>query len=252
MAIYINSDLKCRRIEQMTTVMDDLMECITVEIEMEKIRNIVVTCVYRTPGSNVERFKESMEEIMNGLNESKTYIICGDFNIDLLNASIHKTTSDFLDSFYSTGLYPLITTPSRITLSCATLIDNIFVNIMENNVKSGLIINDISDHLPIFLTYDCQIKRKKKENSCRFARVRTDEAINTFKNDLLREVWRGVYVEEVNDAYEAFRKIYLSLYDSYCPIIQCKYKHKYDAKPWITKGLLNACKKKNKLYKRLH
>ena len=107
----------------------------------------------------------------------------------------------------------------------------------------------ICDHLPIFLTYDCQIKRKKKENSCRFARVRTDEAINTFKNDLLREVWRGVYVEEVNDAYEAFRKIYLSLYDSYCPIIQCKYKRKYDAKPWITKGLLNACKKKNKLYK---
>lgn len=28
-AIYVDSDLKCRQIEQMTTVMDDLMEYIT-------------------------------------------------------------------------------------------------------------------------------------------------------------------------------------------------------------------------------
>lgn len=34
--IHVESDLKCRWIEQMTTVMDDLMECITLEIEMEK------------------------------------------------------------------------------------------------------------------------------------------------------------------------------------------------------------------------
>lgn len=45
-AIYVDSDLKCRQIEQMTTVMDDLMEYITLEIEMEKMRNIVVIYIY--------------------------------------------------------------------------------------------------------------------------------------------------------------------------------------------------------------
>lgn len=32
---------------------------------------------------------------------------------------------------------------------CATLIDNTFTN-FENNTASGLLINDISDHLPMF------------------------------------------------------------------------------------------------------
>ena len=49
------------------------------------------------------------------------------------NVSKHKT-SDFLDALDSRGLYPLITKPSRITLNCATLIDNIFINVMENTV----------------------------------------------------------------------------------------------------------------------
>lgn len=83
-----------------------------------------------TPGSNAEGFKHSMEELMIVLNESKTYRICGDFNIDLLNASKHNITSDFLDSFYSRGLYPLITKPSRVTLSCPTLIENIYLQIL--------------------------------------------------------------------------------------------------------------------------
>ena len=32
----------------------------------------------------------------------------------------------------------------------ATLIDNIFTNELTNQIISGLLINDISDHLPIF------------------------------------------------------------------------------------------------------
>lgn len=98
------------------------------------------------------------------------------------------------------GLNITITKPSRMTLSCATLIDNVFVNIMGNNVKSGLIIKDISDHLPIFLTFNHQIKRKKKENNCKYVGVRTEEVVNKFRNDLLREEWKEVDVEEVNDA----------------------------------------------------
>ena len=57
-----------------------------------------------------------------------------------------------MNTMYSMGLCPTITRPSRITFHCATEIDNIFTNIMENNVDSGLLYNDISDHLPVFIT----------------------------------------------------------------------------------------------------
>lgn len=47
-SLYVSSDLKCKTIECMTTATEDLMECLTVEIEMKKQRNIVVTCICRT------------------------------------------------------------------------------------------------------------------------------------------------------------------------------------------------------------
>jgi len=73
-ALYVDSVLKCTLVEKMTIVTDDLMECITIEIEMERKRNVVVTCAYRAPGSNVELFKDSLGVLMDGLNENKTFV----------------------------------------------------------------------------------------------------------------------------------------------------------------------------------
>jgi len=57
-ALFVTTDLKCRIVECMTTAIDDLFECITVEIDLEKKRNVVVTCIYRIPGSKIETFNE--------------------------------------------------------------------------------------------------------------------------------------------------------------------------------------------------
>ena len=46
--------------------------------------------------------------------------------------------------------FPLITSPTRIAANKASLIDNIFTNDPLRPSISGLFINDISDHLPIF------------------------------------------------------------------------------------------------------
>ena len=45
---------------------------------------------------------------------------------------------------------PLIVRPTRLTSYSASLIDNIFTNSFCNNVVSGLLFTDVSDHLPIF------------------------------------------------------------------------------------------------------
>ena len=52
---------------------------------------------------------------------------------------------------YSNYYFPVILRPTRITNNSCTLIDNIFFNnpLITN---SGLIICDISDHLPIFVS----------------------------------------------------------------------------------------------------
>ena len=77
--------------------------------------------------------------------------ICGDFNINLLKQDVSKDTDIFINNIFSYGYYPLINRPTRITQSCATLIDNIFTNVKNyHDITSGIIISDVSYHLPIF------------------------------------------------------------------------------------------------------
>jgi len=113
-----------------------------------------------------------------------------------------------------------------------------------------LLINDISDHLPVFTVYDSNYKRNQPEEKQKYRRVRTEEMMNALKNDLLAQNWEIVYKEtDVETAYNIFLRLFTTLYDKNCPIIQYSRKRKYTDKPWITKGLQNACKKKNTLYR---
>ena len=53
-------------------------------IGLKKYKNIIVSCVYRTPGSDVDLFCESLEQIFTDVVPRKSMFICGDFNIDLI------------------------------------------------------------------------------------------------------------------------------------------------------------------------
>ena len=47
-------------------------------------------------------------------------------------------------------MFPLINKPTCITNHSATLIDNIFSNALGIGHNSEILVNDLSDHLPIF------------------------------------------------------------------------------------------------------
>ena len=87
-------------------------------------------------------------------NKNNTIFVCVDFNVNLVNHGQHYLRDNFLDILHGYGLYALITQPTRITIHSATLLDNIFTNVPFSNAKSGVIINDISDHLPFFAVID--------------------------------------------------------------------------------------------------
>ena len=248
-AVYVDKNLNYRVVQNMSTAIDNLLECITIEICKEKNKNVIISCIYRAPGSSIELFKDWIEASFSMMSQKVTFI-CGDFNIDLLNPNKNKMTDEFLNTMYSLSLYPKITRPSRITSHSSTLIDNIFTNDIENNTVSGLLIIDISDHLPVFIVFDNNFKVNHPDERLTYRRLRTDETMNALKKDLLAQSWDAVYNEtDVNNAYETFLRIFMSLYDKNCPIKQYSRKHKYTDRPWITKGLQNACKKKNTLYR---
>ena len=70
-ALYIDSNLKCKVVEAMTINIDNILECLTVEIVPENAKNIVISCVYRTPNSSMEIFNNAMEDIFCNLNNQK-------------------------------------------------------------------------------------------------------------------------------------------------------------------------------------
>ena len=58
------------------------------------------------------------------------------------------------------SLFPFIYQPTRITNQCNSIIDNIYTSSINEDMISGVIIADISDHFPIFsiLQKDIHIK----------------------------------------------------------------------------------------------
>lgn len=233
----------------MSTVVDNLLECITLEICNEKNKNIVISCIYRATGTNIDLFRKWMEG-MYSQKSNKTVYIRGDFNIDLLNPHKLKTIDDFINTMYSLSLFPKITRPTRITSNYATLIDNIYSNDIENKTLSGILVNDISDHLPVFSIYDFKYRVRKTTKQFEYRQFRTKELLNKFKDNLLAHNWETVYQEkDVNNAYEKFSSVFKHLYERNCPLIKCIQKRKHKNCPWLTKGLQNTYKKKNMLYR---
>nr|XP_049607049.1 uncharacterized protein LOC125987031 [Syngnathus scovelli] len=248
-ALFIDKNCKCKIVRNMSQAIDNLMECITVEIEMESSKNILVSCVYRCPGSSIEAFSELLSRMYERKINTKMVYVCGDYNIDLLNPLQLTPITEFINLMYSMSLYPAITRPTRITSHSATIIDNIFTNVIEKKVKTGLIINDSSDHLPVFAVIQKCTREKKDAIAFKMCRMNSGNSINSFKNDLLKQDWKKVYVGDVNEAYNTFMAIISELYDKNCPLVRKAVKHNSVEKPWLTKGILNACKKKNLLYK---
>ena len=112
----------------------------------------------------------------------------------------HVGITKFIDAMYSIGLYPLIDQPSRITQYSTTLIDNMFTNELTNQIISGLLINDISDHLPIFSLTRSSHKRL---NSLNYKTIRksSKESVDAFIEDLNRQTWHNTYKsDDVNVA----------------------------------------------------
>ena len=69
------------------------------------------------------------------------------------------------------------------------------------------------------------------------------------QNELNKVSWDKVYnTEDVNKAYEMFYYDFVSIFNKCCPQTKVNLK-KRNHKPWLTKGLINACHKKNLLYK---
>ena len=150
--LYLSDNLDYRIRTDIYADEDEVMESLFIEIIGPHERNVIVGLTYRPLNQNVNDFVTRMNDVLEKISrDNKTCYLMGDFNLNVLNNENHNATGEFLDGLYSHLFFPLITLPSRITSHTASLIDNSFSSHVENShLRSGLLITDISDHLPIF------------------------------------------------------------------------------------------------------
>ena len=149
----------------------------------------------------------------------------------------------------SNSLYPLISKPTRITSSTATLIDNIFTNNLELNMNSGILYTDLSDHLPVFqVTHLKMIVEPPRQK--RFVRLINSTTMSAFRSKLEGVDWSSVYsINSVNESYDTFSSLLTSAYSMSFPLQPACSKPHRSSKPWFSNGLFTSCKRKNSLYK---
>ena len=77
----------------------------------------------------------------------------GDLNIDSLKSDVHNSTSSLLDVMYSYNVFPVITKPTSVTESSATLIDHILTYDFDIDAShhQGILCSSISDHYAFFM-----------------------------------------------------------------------------------------------------
>ena len=90
----------------------------------------------------------------------------------------------------------------------------------------------------------------KRTKVCKNKRTLSCENLCKLNTCLEQCDWSSVIqCNDVDEAYVKFINLYKLKLNSCCPVKKYIVKDVQKQKPWITKGLENACKKKNNLYK---
>ena len=266
-AIYIRDDHNFSRLTFNNQFTSGIYESVWVKISLGGGVSIVLGSIYRPTtfrktdlDTALSIHCDIINQIKNDplLKKSNIYIL-GDYNIDLIKTDENVYASEYLESLINLGCLPCVTRPTRIrvknkksinleTDQSATLLDHIFSTSLS--VKfSGIVLNDLSDHFPIFLVDD--VRAKGNKTSVFSKRDTSDKCIDELYAFLKNVSWEPVLTNHnVIPATDAFFSILKTATEICFPVVEKKMKKiKINTKlPWYTPGLARCSKKKNRLF----
>ena len=181
--MYIDSDFKYE-------VLKDLwwsFQALWVEIHFTNAANIICGVIYRQHNSPETFLKYFEETIENFIISGKPIYIMSDTYLNLLHFNSCNYVENFLLTLQSLNLTPTIDKPTRVHRNSATLIDNIFTNKVEENIISGNLSSDVSDHFAQFCISQWPLSKEKPLRL--LSRDFSNFTERNFINDLLLINW---------------------------------------------------------------
>ena len=171
--------------------------------------------------------------------------------MDFLKSNKHESTQDYINQKLELGMLPMVTRPTRITKTSATLIDNIIVSMnYVGRYSCNVLIDNISDHLPSILLLSGITAHKKRPVLIKSRNLRKHN-MEVLKQSLDNTNFKRLIV--VNDLNTSFSNVHSKLVeqiDWFVPETTCTIcGKKLWREPWISAGLLKSITRCKKLYK---
>lgn len=205
-----------------------------VELSCVELERHIIICVYRPPSSHYETFERVMEEALKRTScNSKSLIVCGDFNIDLIVPS--SISVRFLNLFKSFNLGYLFLEPTRVTDNTATCLDNIFGNF---EVRSKKVFDCLgSDHYGQQITFEC-----KEVNTVHTVRCRplTENRKEYFKQNIKKQLALNEPHNDPNTDFENLFTIINNEFNHSFPVRTFNHNCKTKFCDWATNGIYKS------------
>ena len=224
---------------------------------------IIIGNIYRPPRLNnnnktIKEFCEELTPVISDISKNNCHIIiAGDFNIDLLQINERSEFQKYFDLFVTHGLFPNITVPTRCCKSSSSLIDQMFCKLKEpqQHVTSCVIKSCISDHFPYLSILDIL---KTQRHTPKYVKInRTDEiSFEAFHSEVKSRIESFDMdldlFSDPNENYRQFEEIILHAKSKHLSPKTVRFKkHKHKLSKWMTNGILNSIKFRDKLFLKL-
>ena len=171
----------------------DTLKNLCLEIQKPRSKPFVVAKWHRTLDSPIGIFSP-FETLIGKLDsENIEYFLMGDLNCDMTATRYDNNTCKLMSITDIYGLPQLITEPTRITPTSATLIDVIYTSCPDNVVCLGVCHISISNHSMVFAYRKLFMNGMSGgHNAITYRNFRKFNRIN-FQNDIASQCWDRIY-----------------------------------------------------------
>ena len=246
--LYIKDTIVCRLRPELN-VKTDYIETVFVECSIDKSPLVIGMC-YRRTGTPVHLFQAQLSTIVEQINHK--CVILGDFNIDLLKKGIDAEVRNFVNNMSEYAFSPIVTKPTRVQKRSATLLDHIWVNFepYHNFHHTHILLTGITDHFPVSFYWEREINSNINKKTITY-RKKGEECDNQFRVALMNsEIYNVLEIDDVDRAFSWFNDTLSDLYNEAYPIVSKEVSLKNLKNPWLTRGIKESIKNKNRLYKK--
>lgn len=205
-----------------------------------------ILALYRSPSSyNISLFLESLDVAFHDIRSKKNLYLIGDININILENG-HPQAEDYLALLALHRLEVGINKPTRIN-SC---IDHIMLKLNKDKSYSSVILQtSVSDHYMTLCSINDQVTSSTNNTCTNKYITKHNIDFDKLNEELINEQWSSLYsCKNVNNALHILQHTLQKLICKNTNVQYLPHK-KRKLKPWITYGLLNSIRKRDRLHK---